>query len=458
MRYSIIDIETTGDKPVNFKIIEIAIILHDGEKELDRYHTMVNPEERINPFISRLTGIRDADVQNAPKFYEIAKTIVEFTSGTVFVAHNISFDYTVVRREFRRLGFDYRLPHLCTVQTSRVLLPGYPSYGLKKITKSLGIQLNNHHRAIQDTEATAELFSILFDKDRENKLENFIKKEINPKVLHPKLNVDILDDVPNKTGIYKFYNEENELIYIGKSIHIRKRIEEHLKNTKTRKAQEMREIIARIDYELTGSELLALLQESEQIKKHQPVYNRAQRTVHFNYGLYSHTDQRGYLNLSIKKNMITEEAVMTFTSLQSGKKYLEFWMSEFSLCQRLCHLYKGNSACFRYTIEECKGACVGEEEVEHYNSRVRQLISDLNFNAASFLLVDKGRNSKESTFVLVEEGQYAGYGFIPRYLLKREVTTYRKFLKKKKSNRDFQSIIKMQLHKNTKLEIYTLQE
>ena len=456
MHYSIIDIETTGDKPVNFKIIEIAIIKHDGRKELDRYHTLVNPEERISPFISRLTGIHDSDVADAPKFYEIAKEIVEFTAETVFVAHNISFDYGVVRREFKRLGFDYRLPHLCTVQTSRILLPGYESYGLKKITKSLGIKLSNHHRAIHDTEATAELFSILYEKDSERQLENFIKKEINPKILHPKLNVDLLDEIPNKTGIYKFFNEKDELIYIGKSIHIRKRIEQHLKNTTTRKALEMRQVIARMDYELLGSETVALLRESELIKKHQPVYNRAQRTNIFSHGLYTHLDQRGYINLSIKKNTLTETPVMTFNSLQSGKKFLEFWLDEFDLCQRLCHLYKGNSACFRYNIDACKGACVGEESADHYNERVQQLINDLNFKGSSFVIVDKGRNSKEYAFVLVQEGQYAGYGFAPRYVLKRDVENYRKFLKKKSSNRDFQSIIKMQLHKNRKLELFHL--
>src|SRR5690606_10998707 len=132
----------TGDKPVNFKVIEIAIILHDGNKELDRFHTMVNPEERINPFISRLTGIHDSDVENAPKFYEIAKKVIEFTRDAVFVAHNVSFDYGVVRKEYKRLGYDFRLPHLCTVQSARILIPGHKSYGLKNITKALNIPLN----------------------------------------------------------------------------------------------------------------------------------------------------------------------------------------------------------------------------------------------------------------------------------------------------------------------------
>jgi DNA polymerase-3 subunit epsilon len=456
LKFAIVDIETTGDKPINFKVIEIAIIIHDGTKELDRFHSMVNPQERINPFIARLTGIHDSDVANAPKFFEIAKKIVEFTADCVFVAHNVSFDYGVLRREYKRLGYDFRLPHLCTVQTTRILIPGHKSYGLKNITKTLGIKLNNHHRAIDDTEATAKLFEMLWERDSEHQLQNFIKREINPKVLHPNLDIDSLDEIPNKTGVYRFYDDQDELIYIGKSIHIRKRIEQHLKNSKTAKALEMRERIVRIDFQLTGSELIALLQESYMIKKHQPIYNRAQRTTNFSHGLYRHEDQNGYYNLSVKKITLTEDPLMTFTSAQNGKKYLENRLQEYELCQRLCHLHNGSSACFNYTIKKCDGACVGEEAATEYNKKVSALMDDLNFKSESFLILDKGRNSKEHGFVLIENGQYMGYGFIPRYQFNRKTENFRKHLKKKKNNRDYQSIIKMQLHKNAKLEIFHL--
>lgn len=456
MKYAIVDIETTGSKPVNFKVIEVAIILHDGRKELDRFTSFVNPEEAISPFISRLTGIHDSDVADAPKFFEIAKKIVEFTKDAVFVAHNVSFDYGVIRREFKRLGFDFRLPHMCTVQTARVLIPGHKSYGLKNITKSLGIPLENHHRAIADTEATARLFEMLYERDSENELNHFIKKEINPKILHPKLDLEALDALPNKTGIYKFYNEVDQLIYIGKSIHIKKRVEQHLKNSKTIKANEMRQNIVRIDHELTGSELIALLLESAEIKKYQPPYNTAQRKANFSHGLYAHEDGNGYMNLLIKKNSEAGKPIMTFTSAKNGRSYLEYCIKKFELCQRLCHIHDGKNACFNYTIKACKGACVMEESAETYNSRVMELLNDLNFKQSSFIILDKGRNSKEYGFVLVDEGHYAGYGYVPKYVLKRSIKAHKKFLQPKSTNQDFQSIIKMQLHKNSKLEIVGL--
>jgi DNA polymerase-3 subunit epsilon len=457
LTFSIIDIETTGNSPKDFKIIEIAIVLHDGEKELGSYHSFVNPEESISPFISRLTGITDKDVADAPRFFEIAKEIIEFTQGSVFVAHNVSFDYGVLRREYKRLGYDYRMNHLCTIQTARVLIPGHQSYGLKNITKVLGITLDKHHRAIDDARATAQLFEILFEKDTKD-LSNFVKKEINPKVLHPQLNIEEYDDIPNKTGIYKFYDINKELIYIGKSIHIKKRISQHLKNNKTTKAIEMRERIVSIDHEVCGSELIALLKESEQIKKHQPIYNRAQRATNFSHGLFAYKDQKGYWNLTIKKNNLTERPLMTFTSVQKGKAYLEHWMDEYELCQKYCSLHKTSSACFNYNIEKCKGACVEEESVEDYNERVESLMNSLNFNGDSFLILDKGRNSKEYSFVWVDEGEYRGYGFAFRYLIKRNPMNFRKFINIQKSNRDFQSIIKLQLDKNEKLEIIELRQ
>ncbi len=455
MKYAIIDIETTGDKPVNFKIIEIAIIIHDGNKELDRYHTFVDPQQRISPFISRLTGIQDSDVQGAPKFFEIAKQIVEITKDTIFVAHNVSFDYGVIRREFKRLGFDYRLNHMCTVQSARILIPGHNSYSLKKICTDLGISLGRHHRAIDDTLATVELFKILFSNSKED-LSNFIKKEINPKILNPKFNVEEFDEIPNKTGVYKFFDDNNELIYIGKSIHIKKRVEQHLKNTKTNKAIEMRDRIASVKHELTGSELIALLKESAEIKNHQPVYNRAQKTNVFSHGLYLHEDQQGYINLSIKKVNLTERPLLTFTSTAKGKQYLEGWLDEFGLCQKFCNLHQSNSSCFNYSIKKCEGACVGEETIDDYNEKVNALIRQINFNSDSFLILDKGRNSKEFSFVWMDEGRYMGYGFILRYLLKRNVNNFRKHVIPHKTNRDFQSIIKMQLDKNPKLKVQHL--
>ncbi len=452
MEFAIIDIETSGGKPKDSKIIEIAIVIHNGTEIIDQFQTLINPEKKIDWYVSKLTGISNQDVEKAPKFYEVAKQIHELINKRVFVAHNIGFDYPIVRNEFKSLGLDIRLPHLCTIQTARILIPGLDSYGLKNLSAYLDISLTSHHRAMADTMATAEIFEHLFQKDK-NGLNTFIKHDINPKILNPKLNLNDFDDIPNKTGVYFFYDDKGELIYIGKSIHIKKRIEQHLKNDKTEKAIKMRSEIAKIQYKLTGSELVSLLKESELIKLHQPKYNRAQRANQFNFGLYSFVDGRGYINLTIKKTNLTERPIHTFTTSSSAKSNLELWVDEFQLCHKLSGLYTSNSGCFNHSIEKCNGACVGKEEVEEYNARVNTLIDKLNFKRKSFLILDKGKVKSEASFVYIENGEYIGYGFAPGFILKKNYKNFHKYLKKQKSNRDFKSIINLQLSKNEKLEL-----
>ena len=266
MEFAIIDIETSGGKPKESKIIEIAIIIHDGTKVIEKYESLVNPEKSIDWFVTKLTGIKNKDVENAPKFFEIAKKVYQLIENRVFVAHNIGFDYPIVRNEFKTLGMDIRLPHMCTIETSRILIPDLESYGLKKLSEHLEIGLDNHHRAMDDTLATARIFEYIYNLD-DNNLTSFIKQDVNPKMLHPKLDLNYFDDLPNKIGVYKLFNEKKELIYIGKSKHIKKRVEQHLKNAQTKKAIEMQSQIARISYDLTGSEMVALLIESALIKK-----------------------------------------------------------------------------------------------------------------------------------------------------------------------------------------------
>ncbi|WP_297089891.1 exonuclease domain-containing protein [uncultured Draconibacterium sp.] len=162
--FSIIDIETTGQSYKNGKITEIAIYQHNGQEITDSYSTLINPEMDIPYFITELTGIDNHMVKSAPKFYQIAKKIVEMTMGRTFVAHNVSFDYKFIQEEYRRLGYDYHRKTMCTVKLSRKLLPGYQSYSLGKLCAQLGIEINGRHRAAGDALATAKLFNMLVDR------------------------------------------------------------------------------------------------------------------------------------------------------------------------------------------------------------------------------------------------------------------------------------------------------
>lgn len=163
--FAIIDIETTGNNYKFGNITELAVYLHNGQKITNYYSTLINPGIDIPYYITRLTGIDNEMVKNAPKFYEIAKTIIELTAGCTFVAHNVKFDYNFIKEEFARLGYIFNRKTLCTVQLARKLLPGHKSYSLGKLCSDLEIDINGRHRAAGDALATVQFFEKLLQKN-----------------------------------------------------------------------------------------------------------------------------------------------------------------------------------------------------------------------------------------------------------------------------------------------------
>jgi DNA polymerase-3 subunit epsilon len=453
MNFAVIDLETTGGSLKATKITEIAILITDGEKIIDEYSSLVNPERSIPPFITRLTGITDKMVEKAPKFYEIAKDILDFIKDAVFVAHNVGFDYNVLRSEYKSLGFDFRATQLCTVRTSRYVLPGHASYSLGKLTNDLDIVLHDRHRAMGDARATALLFMLLYEKDPNN-LTTFLQEDIKPKSLHPGLDLELIDSLPKSTGVYKFLSAENELIYIGKSRNVQSRVKQHLKNNSSKKAIKMKEEIADIQYELTGSETIALLKESNLIKKYKPRYNRALRKDKYPFGLYSFKNGKGYINLHIDyvKSKTTPPHT-TFTSKQEGTRFLNYAFEYFNLCQKLLGLYPTKEACFQYHTKQCKGACIGEEKVESYNKRVEKLLKKLEYDTDSFFIIDQGRAKNELSLVLVERGTYRGYGYLPVAFNDGNIETWKEAITYYKEGKDDRMIIQRMTRLNKYKEL-----
>lgn len=172
--FVIIDIETTGNSSKFGCITEIAIYQHNGQKITNSFSSLVNPGIDIPYHITKLTGIDNEMVKHAPKFYEIAKKIVDLTAGRIFVAHNVKFDYSFIKEEFSRLGYNFNRKTLCTVQMSRKFLPGHKSYSLGKLCSDLGIEINGRHRANGDAFATVQLFEILLKKNETSENLNTI--------------------------------------------------------------------------------------------------------------------------------------------------------------------------------------------------------------------------------------------------------------------------------------------
>ncbi len=452
--YAILDIETTGGKYNEEGITEIAIYKFDGNQVTDQFISLVNPEQPIQPFVVNLTGINNDMLRNAPKFYEVAKRIVEITEDCILVAHNAKFDYRILRTEFRRLGFDFERKSLCTVELSKKLIPGLPSYSLGKLVRSLGIPLSDRHRAAGDAQATIKLFKMLLAKDVEKDiLKEHVRKE--PKFSMDTKLVYILDELPSETGVYYFHDENGEIIYVGKSRNIRKRVNQHFTNENP-KSKEMQRRVASVSYEPTGNELIALLKENQEIKEIKPQYNKALKRDIFSHALYHHIDDNGYVNFKIGRASRTRNSITTFSSLRSARNSLSRWVVEHELCERLAGLHGGTGNCFAYTIKSCHGACIEDESAEAYNERAKQLIRKYSYENQNMLLIGRGREVDEKSALLIEDGKFKGIGYFNLNHQVNNLDIIRSIITPMENNRDAEHIIQSFLRKKHNFKIIQL--
>ncbi|MGI9532483.1 exonuclease domain-containing protein [Lutimonas sp.] len=448
LKYAIIDVETTGMGIHGNRITEIAILLHDGQKVIDEYESLVNPECSIPHSITRLTGIHDYMVEDAPKFYEIAKKVIQMTTDCIFVAHNVNFDYNVIHKEFADLGFPFRRKKLCTVRLARKLIPGLPSYSLGKLCTSVGIPLNDRHRAMGDTRATTILFDKLLTLDTDGAVfDSFLKPGSRQATLPPGLPKSVFDQLPERTGVYYFRDQKDEIIYIGKAINIKKRVLSHFYDKKNREVAMCQQTV-NLTFEETGSELVALLLESAEIKHHYPMYNRAQRRNNEGFGVFSYEDRSGLMHLAWNSLKNVPQPITKFYNTTETRRFMELVCEKFELCPKYCHLQSNVNSCFHYQIKKCKGICRGEEQVSSYNERVRQAVAYMGNDNKSYVIPQRGRNNEERSFVLIENGIYQGYGFIDQEQQVSTLSELREFLILKKDNRDVQRILRGFRNKN----------
>ncbi len=390
-------------------------------------------------------------LRNAPKFYEIAKRIVEITEGCILVAHNAQFDHRILRTEFKRLGFEFDRETLCTVELTKSLIPDLPSYSLGKLVRSLGIPVTDRHRASGDALATVKLFKLLLSKDTEKKIiQQFLRKQ--PKLqLEPKL-IDIIAETPSITGVYYIHNKDGKIIYIGKSKNIKKRVNQHFTG-RDRKSKKIQLQVATVTYDATGNELIALLKESHEIKINKPIFNRAMKKSLFSHALYSSTDSNNYINLNIEAADGRKKTITTFTNKQSAKDFLHNAVETHTLCLKLTGLEKTLNSCFKYKIKECEGACINEENTKLYNERVQQFISKYSFENKSMVIIDRGREIDERSAVLIENGIFKGYAFYDLNYQLSNIEILKSIIIPMENNKHTQHIIQHYLRKNKRLKI-----
>jgi len=456
--YAIVDIETTGGRPSRDKITEIAVVLHDGLRILERFETLLNPETPIPYGITELTGITNEMVAEAPKFYEVARKIVEMTEGAVFVAHNVRFDYSFVREEFRRLGFTYTRKQLCTVRLARKAFPGLSSYSLDNLIHHLKLPIQNRHRALGDALATARLFEMIMEHkgqaDNARKLINFGIREA---LLPPNLSLETIHALPEACGVYYFHDAKGGLAYVGKSKNIRHRVATHFAG-KTDKASRLHRHVHDISYQLTGSELAALLLESHEIKRLRPYLNRAQRHRSFPYAIHSFIDIQGYHCFEVERTAVAQKKgfhiVAEFPKGSQARSRLLALCKQFELCPRLCGMEKGQGPCFDYHLKQCHGACIQQESPESYNQRAAQVLDRLSqLLEDNYFILDRGRSPDELTLIQVEGGAYRGFGHVLKDELPPNPSDWSDAIKPFPDNPEVRRIIRNYLLKHPEVKV-----
>lgn len=449
--YAILDIETTGGQYNEEGITEIAIYKFDGHEIVDQFISLVNPEKTIQPFVVKLTGINNAMLNSAPKFYEIAKRIIEITEDCIIVAHNAQFDYRILRTEFTRLGYDFQRKNLCTVELSKKLIPDQPSYSLGKLVRALGIPMADRHRATGDAMATVKLFKMLLAKDLEKEIvKSFIKTEIE-KGLAPKL-LDIVSKLPSVTGIYYIHKENGDLIYIGKSRNIKKRINQHFTGT-TSKSKKIQLEVFDVTYEETGTELIALLKEAEEIKVNKPKHNRSLKKSIFPWSLYSEKDRNGYIAIKIQKTDARKKELASFSSPIEAQSALFKITDSYQLCQKINGLETVKSHCFPFELNQCNGACIQKESPDEYNIRVESFFENNEYQKQNMIIIDRGRNIQERSAILIEDGIFKGYAFFDLNYQVNNIEILKNIIIPMKNNRDSKNIILNYLRKKKVLKI-----
>jgi len=403
--YAIVDIETTGGYAAAHGITEIAVYIHDGNRVVKHFESLVNPHQNIPRYITALTGIDNDMVADAPSFEEIAPTLAELLSDQVFVAHNVNFDYSFIKHQLKFCGYDLTAKKLCTVRLGRKVFPGLPSYSLGNLCRSLQIDMTNRHRAGGDAKATVLLFEKYLANNGQLHIDQMLKRSSAEHWLPASLNKAAIEQLPARPGVYYFHNAKDKIIYVGKAINIKKRVSSHFThNDPDRKRQNFLRHIHKITYRQCATELEAIVLESAEIKRLWPKYNYSQKQPAQKFGLYMFEDGRGYMRLAIDKKKKHLPPLYTFNLLHEGTTLLKKMAEEFELNEKLCFINK---------------ASFGTDDIAYidppfiYNGKVRTALQALDEKLPTFAVIDEGLAENEKLCLLIERGSFWGMGYLP---------------------------------------------
>lgn len=434
MIFAITDIETTGSYANGHNITEIAICLHNGEKVIDEWHSLVNPHKPIPYHITQLTGITNEMVQEAPAFKEIAPEVEAFLKDSIFVAHNVNFDYSFLKREFESCGISWNRPKLCTVRLSRRIFPGFRSYSLSNLCRSLEIVNSAPHRAYGDTRATAVLFSQLMQNDEAGEIDKALKRGSGDHFLPQQLEKKTYHKLPEVPGVYYFHDRGGKVIYVGKAKNIKKRVRSHFSGSmQSKRKQAFVREICDITFQKTGTELIAFLIEDAEIKRLWPKYNYAQKSQAGKFGVFKYTDQGGFERLAIQKATRTLQPIKRFHSSFEARNWLFRFAERHDIAFEYCGLPFNSSI---------------EDSSESHNAKLQTALEHEKSAEGSFVIRDRGRTGDEHSFILMESGKFRGVGFVEKHISLSNLEEIENYLIRMSSSQTIESHIFHYIEKN----------
>lgn len=414
---SFVDIETTGTSVYHDRIIEIAVVTVRDCQIVDQFCSLINPQSPVSPFITSMTGITAEQLEEAPSFRELCDELYERLRDTLFVAHNVRFDYGFIKNEFKHHGISFSAKQLCTVKLSRSLFPRFRRHNLDSIIERHGIVCESRHRALGDTIATFEFYKQAVESTPPEKMELLLKTLTKSPSLPSNIHAKQVESLPEHPGVYIFYGENHVPLYIGKSINIKDRVKSHFQ-ADHRSSNEMNisRQITDIEAIETPGELGALLLEQHLIKTQQPLYNRKLRQTRKLVILRSYTDLNGYLRLKwevvdhVKPGDLNDIRGI-FKSPSQCKTILRHKAKEHRLCEYLMGTEK-RSPCFASQLGTCQGACSNQESAIRYNTRLLEAFSPSSIKTWPFpgpiAIVERDRERERSEGFVIDQWCYVG--------------------------------------------------
>lgn len=450
MRYAIVDIETTGGGSAHHRIVEVAIVLVEHGRICEEFVSLCQPEMPIPPDVQWIHGITDSMVSGAPLFAELIPRMNALLENTVFVAHSVSFDYGFMQAEYRRAGFPFSLPKLCTVRLGRRLVPGLQSYSLARLCQAFSIRNEQAHRALSDARATAEIFLRFMENSGFGPLtQHFLSRKNKDRHLPAHLDSGSIQKLPATTGVYLFHDHNGKVLYVGKANSIRDRVLQHFSgHTHTREKTHFSDQVHHISFQESGHELMALLLENELIKKHFPRYNSTMKEFRMGGGIFMYEDRDGFLRLAAGEAGKWTRPLKVFRSQAEARLALLKFSLQHGLCLKMNQLLEKEVQSCQYETEagiQCL-LCCGNADSIAYNRLVKSSLEKWE-EGRSLILEMPGRKEGETGLVYVENGKIRGFGFSERHESAASLKAILSDLQPYYDTRDSQTIIRPYLER-----------